>query len=81
MKIFETEQVKRWWNSLEKVNRSIPINSKLTKCEKEILVKRTLHKWFVGKYYCWIENFDTGMEYVDKDGDIEKIFIKKKIAI
>ena len=81
MKLFETEQVKKWWESLNKANRGIPIGSVNTRCEKERLVKRTLNKWFAGKYYCWIENVDTGFETVDNKGDRETIYYKKKTYI
>lgn len=61
MKLFTTDQVKKFFNILQKMDRGFPIgiskytgydklNPHLTPCEKEIFVKRSIHKWLKGKY-------------------------------
>ena len=59
-KQFDIKFLKRYFDLLSSHNR---FSSKRygNKCEKEIFVKRTFHKWFSNRYFVYIKQEDTGM--------------------
>lgn len=68
MKLFTTEQVKKFFNILDRMERgysNIPEKDIYNKrCQKEVFVKRTLNKWLKNKLLIlYKESQQTGVEY------------------
>lgn len=77
-KQFDINFLKRYFDLLSKHKRSVSKRYG-NKCEKEIFVKRTFHKWFSGRYFAYIKHEDTGIYlysensyYADKSDSIKK---------
>jgi hypothetical protein len=59
--LFDTERVKKFFDILSRLGRHEEDrykgydknNPHYSPCEKEIFVKRTIKKWFKGKYLIW----------------------------
>ncbi len=65
-KHFDIEFLKRYFDLLSKHKRSISTRYG-NKCEKEMFVKRTFHKWFAGRYFVYIKHEETGVYKVDNN--------------
>lgn len=77
-KQFEKEFLKRYFELLSNHRRNISKRYG-NRCEKEIFVRRTFHKWFSGRYFVYIKHEDTGIYmysaesyYADKKDSIKK---------
>ena len=71
-KLFTVEQIKRWFNLLlekerhqtERYKGYDKNNPHITPCSQEVFIKRTLNKWFSGKYLVlYSVNENTGIQY------------------
>lgn len=70
-KLFTTEQIKRYFEAIEKKGRMVcnlykgydKRNPDYAPCEKDIFVQRTLNKWLSGKYLILYSKSDFGSEY------------------
>lgn len=69
--LFKTEDVKRYFNILERLGRCVATrykgyynrNSDYSPCEREVFVNRTLNKWFPEKCIILYENSEFGIPY------------------
>lgn len=78
-KLFKQEQVKKFFDILERLSGSIPIdksnypwkeyqtiytkNSNHCPCTREVFVHRTIYKWLKGKYLILYRESDLGVQY------------------
>lgn len=78
-KLFTVEQVKKFFNILDKLSGSIPVDrskypwenyktiytdaSNHTPCTREVFVHRTINKWLKGKYLIIYRTSDLGVVY------------------
>ena len=67
MKLFTVEQVKKFFAILDRIERAVSkkySTDSYTNCEKEVFVRRTINKWFRGKYLIlYATSKDTNAEY------------------
>ena len=72
MKLFTTQQVKRYFNILDRLGRSCnslykgydKLNPNSEPCQREVYVKRTIGKWLKNKLLVlYVESEQTGVEY------------------
>jgi hypothetical protein len=70
--LFDSEKVKKFFDILSRLNRHQEErykgydknNPNFTPCEKEVFVKRTIKKWYSGKYFVWYRKSEqTGVYY------------------
>jgi len=67
MKLFKIGQVKKFFTILDRMGREVCMrygNGNFAPCEKEVFVRRTVNKWFRGKYVIYYATSEqTGAEY------------------
>jgi len=67
MKLFTVAQVKKFFTILDRMGREVCKrygDDNFSPCEKEVFVRRTVNKWFRGKYVIYYATSEqTGVEY------------------
>lgn len=63
--LFKPEEVKYFFDRLSNLGRSVTDYYPRQECQRQVFVRRVLKKRFVGKYFLWIENKDTGFSRYD----------------
>ena len=64
IKIFNREQVRKFFAILERLDRSVGTqyeDRKFGSCQKEVFVARTVHKWMDGKCFRFVDEVDSGI--------------------
>ena len=70
--LFDPSKIKKFFNILRRLGRCTEdrykgydkLNPHMSPCEKEVFVKRTLHKFLKGKHLVWYKKSDdTGLFY------------------
>lgn len=72
MKLFKPSEIRKFFDILYRLERSVclrykgydKLNSHMSPCEKEVFIKRTIHKWLKSKYLVLYKTSEqTGIEF------------------